>query len=113
MFENVQLIRDAGTNLAFFGANTAYRHVRMEPSALGEARVMVCYKNAVEDPMAMEHADESTHQWRLPPNPRPESMITGVLYEGNPVNAPFVVVEPDSWISKAPVPDMAPATRGW
>jgi hypothetical protein len=95
MFENAQKIRDAGTNLAFFGANIAYRHVRMEPSALGPNRVMVCYKNETEDPVK---GDEATAQWRMGPNPRPESVITGVLYEGNEVEAPFVVVEPDSWI---------------
>lgn len=98
MFENVQTIRDAGTNLAFFGANIAYRHVRMEPSTLGEDRVMVCYKNAEEDPMGAVDPAEATHQWRMPPNPRPESVITGVLYEGNEINDPFVVAEPDSWI---------------
>ncbi len=92
MRATVLAARDAGTNLAFFGANTAYRRVRLEPSPLGEARVMVCYKNAEEDPA------KGTHQWRLPPDPQPESELTGVLYECNPVNAPYVVVEPDCWI---------------
>jgi hypothetical protein len=98
MRDNTLAIRDAGVNIAIFGANTAYRHIRLEPSDLGDRRVMVCYKQAHEDPMLAQNPDEATQQWRLAPNPRPESVITGVIYESFPVNAPFVVVEPDAWV---------------
>ena len=40
----------------------------------------------------------TTQQWRDPPDPRPESVITGVLYECNPVSAPWVVYDPSNWI---------------
>ncbi len=40
----------------------------------------------------------TTQNWRDPPDPRPESVITGVFYECNPVSAPYVVYDPDNWI---------------
>ena len=47
MYDAVEAARDAGVNLAFFGANTVYWQVRFEPSAGGVPnRVMVCYKGA-------------------------------------------------------------------
>lgn len=98
MRQNVISIRDAGTNIAFFGANTAYRHIRFEDSALGRKRVVVCYKRFEEDPLAHSDPEDATQQWRLAPDPRPESALTGVLYEANPVDAAFVVAEPDAWV---------------
>jgi hypothetical protein len=100
MRENALALRDKGANIAFFGANTAYRHVRFEPSTLGlgDERVMVCFKQAAEDPLIETDPDDATHQWRMEPNPRPESVLCGVMYEGNPVDVDFVVVEPDAWM---------------
>lgn len=97
MMKNTIAIRDAGTNIAFFAANTAYRHVRMEESDLGPSRVVTVYKDPAEDPVFATDPDDATYQWRLPPNPRPESALTGVLYEGNPVQADYVVTEPHVW----------------
>ena len=86
--------RDAGTNLAFLGANAIYRHVRFADSG----RVMICYKDAAIDPLHGRDNADTTQQWRDPPGPRPESAITGVFYECNPVSAPYVVYDPSSWI---------------
>jgi len=97
MMHNVTAMRDNGTNIAFLASNTAYRHVRMEPSALGADRVVTVYKDPSEDPMLATNPDDATQQWRQPPNPRPESALTGILYEGNPVQAAYVVTEPDVW----------------
>ena len=49
--------RDAGVNLAFFGANAVYRQIRFEPSALGPDRHMVNYRSTADpirrtDPVA-------------------------------------------------------------
>lgn len=99
MMDNAMWLRDQGTNLAFFGANTAYRHVRFEDSALGANRIMVCYKSD-PDPIAETEPKEATRQWRSDPNYEPESMLLGVLYEGNGVKADFVVTEPDAWMFK-------------
>jgi len=86
--------RDAGTNLAFLGANAIYRHIRF---AAGD-RVIICYKVATLDPLYGQDNADTTQQWRDPPDPRPESVITGVFYECNPVSAPWVVYDPSSWI---------------
>ncbi len=86
--------RDAGTNLAFLGANAIYRHIRF---ADGD-RVIICYKAASIDPLFGKDDADTTQQWRQPPDPRPESVITGVFYECNPVSAPYVVYDPSSWI---------------
>ena len=86
--------RDAGTNLAFLGANAVYRHIRF---ADGD-RVIICYKAAAIDPLFGKDNEQTTQQWRDAPHPRPESVITGVFYECNPVSAPWVVYDPSNWI---------------
>jgi hypothetical protein len=90
--------RGAGTNIAFFGANAMYRHIRFAPSVLGADRIEICYKVAAEDPLYGTDNSQTTQQWRDPPDPRPESVITGVFYECNPVSAPYVVYDPGNWI---------------
>jgi hypothetical protein len=86
--------RNAGTNLAFLGANAIYRHIRFAD----HDRVIICYKDAAIDPLYGKDDAETTQQWRDPPDPRPESVITGVFYECNPVSAPWVVYDPSNWI---------------
>ncbi|MEN8165888.1 MAG: DUF4082 domain-containing protein [Pseudomonadota bacterium] len=79
--DNVEQARDAGVNLAFFSANTAYWRVRFEPSGTGAPdRVMACYKDpAANDLIA------PTYLWRGPENNRPENALLGVLYTGNDI----------------------------
>jgi hypothetical protein len=86
--------RNAGTNLAFLGANAVYRHIRFAASD----RVIICYKDAAIDPLEGRDNAETTQQWRDPPEPRPESVLTGVFYECNPVSAPWVLYDPSNWI---------------
>ncbi len=90
--------RNAGTNIAFLGANAMYRHIRFASSALGADRIEIAYKIARLDPEYGRDDDATTQDWRDPPDPRPESAITGVLYECNPVSSPYVVYDPRSWI---------------
>jgi len=90
--------RDSGTNLAFLGANAINRHVRFAPTQLGPDRLVICYKSANEDPAARTKPADSTQDWRLPPDPRPESALVGVLYDCFPVNEPFVVTDPGNWV---------------
>jgi hypothetical protein len=115
---HVTAARDAGTNLAFLGANTCFRRVRLEPGGGGDdggrdgggeggsgeggggpARTVVCYKTDYgADPYLAEHPDMPTTDFRVHPAPDPESSLTGVLYDGFPVDAPFVVTRPDHWV---------------
>jgi hypothetical protein len=98
MRDHATAFRDAGTNLAFLGANAVNRHIRFASSALGERRLVVCYKSAAEDPMRADDPSETTQDWRLPPMSRPENQLTGTYYQCFPGNAPFVVWDADAWV---------------
>jgi hypothetical protein len=96
---NVTAARDAGVNLAFLGANAMFRRTRLQSSALGAARQVVCYKTSyTEDPEYGKDPAEVTSDWRDPPNSDPESSLIGTIYEGYPTDAPFVVTSPSSWV---------------
>ncbi|MFB7527373.1 N,N-dimethylformamidase beta subunit family domain-containing protein [Streptomyces sp. NPDC056178] len=96
---HVTRARDAGTNVAFLGANACFRRIRLEPDATGADRTVVCYKTDYrDDPYLADHADMPTNDFRQPPGASPESSLTGVLYEGYPVDAPYVVQGSDHWI---------------
>ena len=63
--------RDAGTNVAFLGANTCYRRIRLAPGADGTAdRSVICYKTDVgQDPMYSADPALATTDYRLSPAP--------------------------------------------
>jgi hypothetical protein len=92
--------RDAGSNVAFLGANTCFRRIRLAPAADGTAdRTVICYKTDVgRDPMYAAHPVLATTDYRLSPASDPESSLTGVIYEGYPVDAPYVIRQPDHWL---------------
>ena len=57
--------RDAGTNLAFLGANTMYWRIRLEPAASGRARVVVGYRHSAHlDPLYAQGSPEATANFR-------------------------------------------------
>ena len=91
--------RDAGMNVAFLGANTMFRRIRLENSPLGANRQVICYKTSyTEDPLYGKDNALVTNDYREPPDPDPESSVTGVLYESNPTDAAYVVTNPDAWM---------------
>ncbi|MEU6280997.1 N,N-dimethylformamidase beta subunit family domain-containing protein [Streptomyces sp. NPDC047028] len=96
----VTAVRDAGTNLVFLGANTCFRRVRLEDSGRqGDGRTVVCYKTAYRfDPCYPSRPAEVTTDYRLAPAASPESSLTGVLYDGYPVDAPYVVRAAGHWV---------------
>ncbi|MEU6329350.1 N,N-dimethylformamidase beta subunit family domain-containing protein [Streptomyces sp. NPDC047049] len=120
--EHVTRARDAGTNLAFLGANACFRRVRLEPGrglepepepepepgsepgqgadSSGALRTVVCYKTSYRDDprFAGPHRALPTHDFRQPPAADPESALTGVFYEGYPTDAPYVVHHADHWL---------------
>ena len=91
----VTAARDAGTNLAFLGANAVYWRVRLQPGALGPDRVMVGYKSAGLDPV---RGPTTTVKWRSAPDPRPENSLVGMLYECFPAQGAMVVSDPTSFL---------------
>lgn len=74
--------RDAGTSLAFFGANDIYWHVRLQDSPLGASRIVVCYKDATLDPLAPSQPLQATVRWRDAPLNQPEAAVLGGMYGG-------------------------------
>ncbi len=84
--------RDAGTNVAFLGANAVYWRVRYEASRLGPQRIMAGYKDAGADPV--KNRPDTTVKWRSNPFPQPENSLTGMLYECFPAVGSFVVRDP-------------------
>ncbi|WP_425586127.1 N,N-dimethylformamidase beta subunit family domain-containing protein [Streptomyces sannanensis] len=97
--EHITKARDAGTNLAIMGANTCYRRVRLEQGHDSPDHTVVCYKSSyTSDPYYPRRPALVTTDFRAAPAPDPESGLTGVLYEGYPVDAPYVVHTPDHWL---------------
>ncbi len=76
MVDAVTAARDRGVHLGFFGANEVYWQIRFEPSASGApARTMVCYKDAVLDPV---QGPTTTVRWRDAAVGRPEQALVGL-----------------------------------
>ncbi|POX42056.1 hypothetical protein C3488_37110 [Streptomyces sp. Ru72] len=96
---HVTQARDAGTNVAFLGANTCFRRVRLEQGETRPDRTVVCYKSSFRsDPCYGTHPSLVTTDFRQSPGADPESSMTGVLYEGYPTDAPYVVHAADHWL---------------
>lgn len=85
MFDAAEHARDAGVNLAFWGANAVYWQVRLEPSGAGRPdRVLVGYKNAGIDPVT--DPARKTITWR--DTGRPEQTLIGVQYTTDNASIP-------------------------
>ena len=98
MRDALEAARNHGVNLVFLGANAIYRHIRLQPSALGPDRQIVNYRVAANDPDRRSDPGEVTVQWRDPPVNRPESTLLGEMYQCNPVHADMVVTDPTAWL---------------
>nr|WP_234322655.1 N,N-dimethylformamidase beta subunit family domain-containing protein [Streptomyces sp. NRRL S-350] len=94
---HVVAARDTGTNLAILGANCCFRRVRFEPTALGPDRTVVCYKAAWAQDPGYRAGAPATTDFRADPGADPESSMLGVIYDGYPVDAPYVVSSPGHW----------------
>jgi hypothetical protein len=87
MRTNIAQARTAGVSLAFFGANDAYWHVRLQSSPLGADRVIICYKDSGLDPLSGHDPTSATTLWQNPPLNQPSQMLLGAMFSG-------VVTEP-------------------
>lgn len=68
--------REAGIHLAFLGANQCYWQIRYED----RERTLVEYRSKRNDPVS--DPGRKTVQWRDLDDPRPESRLIGVRYDG-------------------------------
>ncbi|MGZ4603474.1 MAG: N,N-dimethylformamidase beta subunit family domain-containing protein [Kineosporiaceae bacterium] len=99
-----------GTNLAVFGANTAYWRARLAGRATGlvgqpdrrdgRPRLVVVTKDAQLDPLAATDPGGATTRFRDEPDPRPEQQLTGMQYDCFPARASWVVTDP-GWFGYA------------
>ncbi|MCJ0874968.1 N,N-dimethylformamidase beta subunit family domain-containing protein [Streptomyces sp. AP-93] len=95
---HVAKARDTGTNLAVLGANCCYRRIRYEPSPLGSHRIVVCYKEDYARDPGYRRGLPPTNDFRRSPAADAESKLLGVIYDGYPVDAPYVVTHPHHWL---------------
>ncbi|HEY7417467.1 MAG TPA: N,N-dimethylformamidase beta subunit family domain-containing protein, partial [Ktedonobacteraceae bacterium] len=82
MWTSITQARDAGVSLAFFGANDAYWHVRLQSSSLGADRVVVCYKDAGLDPLSGNEPTSATTLWQNAPLNQPSQALLGAMFSG-------------------------------
>ncbi len=82
MRASIAQARAAGVSLAFFGANDAYWHVRLQSSPLGADRVVVCYKDAGIDPLSGHDPTSATTLWQNAPLNQPAQTLLGAMFSG-------------------------------
>ena len=81
MCDAAEAARDAGVNLAFFGANAVYTQVRFEPSAAGVPnRVVVEYRIFPWAPTDPVQGPTTTTDFRPALVNRPEQTLIGVQF---------------------------------
>ncbi len=90
----VMAARTSGSNLLFFGANSAYWRARLSASPLGPNRVMTVYKVAQEDPL---RAHPSI---RFRDLGQPDAELTGASYNCFPAYGRFTVAAAHSFVFK-------------
>ncbi len=97
-FRAVELARENGVHLAFFGANTAFWQIRLvNDTALDDGLVMDIYKDASIDPEPMFTNKTVTFRSLG----RPEQSLVGVqyvTYATRRADADFIVNNADHWI---------------
>ncbi len=81
MRDHVEQALAKGVSLGFFGANMAFWQIRLEPSSIGQDRVLVCYKDKVIDPISGHQNDLVTTKWRDPLLNRREDALIGQMWE--------------------------------
>jgi hypothetical protein len=76
MRDNVEQFIGNGGNVAFFSGNVCWWQIRFEDNN----RTMVCYRNAMEDPLTGVDNGRVTVNWYNAPVSRPENYLTGVSF---------------------------------
>ncbi len=101
MRDGYQKAVDKGINLDIFAANTAFRPIRLEKDAIGQAsRIETAYKDPSLDPETKSNKQLSTPAaWRYPPTSWPESELIGAMYADHDKQSyPMVVSDASNWI---------------
>src|SRR2546423_7998281 len=97
MRDAVELARDSGVNLGFFGANTSYTQVRFESSSAGAPnRVVVEYRNYPWAPTDAVQGPTTTGDFRW--LGRPEQTMLGLQYYFTSPQIDYVVTNSSHWV---------------
>ncbi|HEV7192558.1 MAG TPA: N,N-dimethylformamidase beta subunit family domain-containing protein, partial [Jatrophihabitantaceae bacterium] len=96
----VTAARDAGTNLAFLGANSVFRRIRFASTSVGPDRLEIDYKIASEDPLYGHDNSAVTADWPAAPGAAPESSLLGAQYGCFPgrTRVDGVIADPANWL---------------
>ncbi|WP_370353258.1 N,N-dimethylformamidase beta subunit family domain-containing protein [Catenulispora sp. EB89] len=98
MYDGAVAARQAGVNIAFFGANAVYTAARLTGSPLGPDRRVVIRRSLAGDPLAARDPSLATVNWSAPPLNRPEATLIGEGYGYLGASGSLRVLHPASWI---------------
>ncbi|MGZ4611914.1 MAG: N,N-dimethylformamidase beta subunit family domain-containing protein [Kineosporiaceae bacterium] len=98
VYDAFQAARDAGTNLAFLGANGFYWQARITRDAQLRPLAITVHRQLAGDPVAATSPSQATVRWRDAPLNRPEAQLLGGQYNGLGVVAPLVVLTAPAWL---------------
>lgn len=88
--------RDAGTNIAFLGANAGYWRVRLADSTQGPGRIVIGYKSAALDPLPND--PQTTARYRDEPFAMPENTVIGQMYDCFPSRGDMRIIDPEFFL---------------
>ena len=98
VYDAFQAARDAGTNLAFLGANGFYWQARVTRDPQLRPLAITVHRQLAGDPVAATSPSQATVRWRDAPLNRPEAQLLGGQYNGLGVVAPLVVLTAPDWL---------------
>ena len=98
MYDGAVAARQAGVNIAFFGANAVYTAARLAGSPLGPDRRVVIRRMVAGDALAAREPSLATVNWAAPPLNRPEAALTGEGYGYLGASGSLRVLHPASWL---------------
>ena len=96
MYEATFAARNAGVNLAFFGANSFYWQARTSSSLIGSARQMSVFRDEKEDPEENEYF--KTIRWQSTLLYQPPNLLTGGLTSGVHVSGALIPRDIPTWL---------------
>jgi hypothetical protein len=97
LYDALEAARNAGTNLAFLGANQIYWHVLLTRTADGSPLAVRLHRVLAEDPARTSAPADVTVRWRDAPLRRPEALLIGAQYRGLGVVGPLLPLAPPDW----------------
>jgi hypothetical protein len=96
--------RNAGVNIALFGANTGYWQVRPMNSSFGANRSFAIYRDPAIDPVNSTAPQTTSTLFRALPNAIPESQLFGEQYQGCPGLHADMILSAPAWPFPAGMP---------